>query len=570
MTGINWLNVNRGKGRWLVAAGMALVLAACAGGAVYQEPQARESAVRAHMDFLADDLLEGRDTGSRGYEIAAAYVAAQYTALDLQTYGEDGFYQWMPARVTRLVANSAQMVLEQNGETTEFAFPRAFFTGPSAQETEQSVTAPLVFVGYGLVSDAFDIDDYAGLDVEGKVVVMLAGRPEHLPSEEAAHLSRLKTREAAERGAVGVITVHTPALEAVRPYEISLMYLNTPSMRWVDTEGSVSGDARLRGSAYVHYEAAAPLFNGAAQTLDDILAQAADGGSPQGFVLDGEVSLQRSSTHEELRSPNVIGVIEGSDPVLKDEYIVYTAHLDHLGLARDMTTDDKVFNGLLDNASGVAIMLETARMFAEAKAAGHGPRRSVMFVALTGEEKGLLGADYFAEYPPVPVEQMVANVNLDMPVLLYPFADVVAFGAAHSSLGDVVERAAGLYGIESSPDPMPEQAIFTRSDHYMLVTRGIPAVFLMTGFTSQTPGEDGGEVWGRFFAEHYHRPSDDVAGLTEAFGQIRYDFGALFAQINYAIGADIAASDERPYWLPDSYFGRLYGDHDEENERPRH
>lgn len=558
---------------WLIVIGTTFALTACAGSSPadgYEEPQARESAVRAHTEFLADDLLEGRDTGSRGYDIAAAYVAAQYLALGVQPYGEDNYYQWMPARVARMISNSAAMSLSQNGEVTEFSFPKMFFTGPSIQDAEQMVTAPLVFAGYGLMSDTFGIDDYAGLDVDGKVVVMLAGRPEHLPSEEAAHLSRLKTREAAERGAVGVITLHTPALEAVRPYEMSLMFLNTPSMRWLDNDGNVSGDARLRGSAYVHYEAAAPLFNGAEQSLDEILAQAEAGESPAGFALHGEVTLQRKSSHEELRSPNVIGVIEGSDPVLKDEYIVYTAHLDHLGLARDMTTDDKVFNGLLDNASGVAIMLETARMFAEAKAAGHGPRRSVMFVALTGEEKGLLGADYFAEYPPVPVEQMVANVNLDMPVLLYPFADVVAFGATHSSLGDVVERAAARYDIASSPDPMPEQAIFTRSDHYMLVTRGIPAVFLMTGFTSQTPGEDGGEVWGRFFAEHYHRPSDDVKGLTADFGQIRYDFGALFAQINYAIGAEIAASDERPYWLPDSYFGRLYGEHDDESERPRH
>ncbi|MCC5879544.1 MAG: M28 family peptidase [Idiomarina sp.] len=549
----------------------ATTLGACASSSdnqrSYQEPQAREQAVKAHMKFLADDLLEGRDTGSRGYDISALYVASHFKTLGLTPYGEDGYNQWMPARQTRLVANSASFTLHQNGEDTELAYPRAFFTGPSAIATQQSVTAEMVFVGYGMVSDTFGIDDYAGLDVDGKIVVMVTGRPEHLPSEEAAHLSRLKTELAAERGAVGIITLHTPEREQVRPYETSLMYLNAPSVRWINEAGEVQGHDSIEGSAYIHYDHAAPLFAGAAQSLDDVLATLEQKESPAGFELHGSVTLARESMHQDLQSPNVIGVIEGSDPDLKDEYVVYTAHLDHLGLAQDMSTDNKVFNGLLDNASGVAIMMETAHMFAEAKAQGQGPRRSIMFVALTGEEKGLLGADYFAEHPPVPVEQMVANVNLDMPVLLYPFADVVAFGAAHSSLGDVVERAAGRYGIASSPDPMPEQAIFTRSDHYMLVTRGIPAVFLMTGFTSQDDEEDGGEVWGQFFAEQYHRPTDDIPSLTEAYGEIRYDFGALFAQINFAIGEEIANADERPYWFEDSYFGGLYR---QSEDRKRH
>lgn len=563
------------KGRFLALTLAGVVVATSVGACVsgsgnqqtYVEPQARERAVKAHMKFLADDLLEGRDTGSRGYDIAALYVASHFETLGLKPYGEDGYNQWMPARQTRLVSNSARFTLHHDGEDLELDYPRAFFTGPSADATEQSITAELIFVGYGMVSDTFGIDDYAGLDVDGKIVVMVTGRPEHLPSEEAAHLSRLKNELAAERGAVGVITLHTPEREAVRPYETSLMYLNAPSVRWVNEAGEVQGNSSIEGSAYVHYDHAAPLFADAERSLDEILAELEQKESPAGFALNTSATLSRESTHEDLQSPNVIGVIEGSDPDLKDEYVIYTAHLDHLGLARDMSTDNKVFNGLLDNASGVAIMMETAYMFAQAKAQGNGPRRSIMFVALTGEEKGLLGADYFAEHPPVPVEQMVANVNLDMPVLLYPFADVVAFGATHSSLGGVVERAAGRYGIGSSPDPMPEQAIFTRSDHYMLVTRGIPAVFLMTGFTSQDENEDGGEVWARFFAEQYHRPTDDIPSLTEAYGEIRYDFGALFAQINFAIGEEIANTDERPYWLEDSYFGGLFREGD---DRQRH
>ena len=210
----------------------------------------------------------------------------------------------------------------------------------------------------------------------------------------------------------------------------------------------------------------------------------------------------------------------------------------------------------MDNAAGVSIMLETARLFAQQ---AQRPKRSLLFVAVTGEEKGLLGADYFAHYPTRPIDKLVANVNIDMPVLLYPFADIVAFGANHSSLGATVDTAAAAVGISQSPDPMPEQAIFTRSDHYTLVQKGVPSVFLMTGFTSKDPKQKGGEVWGKFFAKHYHKPTDDKAGLTADFGAIRYDAGATFADINFGITTEVANNPQRPVWLKDSFFGKIFG-----------
>jgi Zn-dependent M28 family amino/carboxypeptidase len=180
-------------------------------------------------------------------------------------------------------------------------------------------------------------------------------------------------------------------------------------------------------------------------------------------------------------------------------------------------------------------------------------------VALTGEEKGLLGADYFAKNPPVAVEKLVANVNLDMPVLLYPFADLIAFGANHSTLGDVVARAAAKEGIKLSADPMPEQAIFTRSDHFRLVQQGVPAVFLMTGFTSKDPAQDGGKIWGSFFAKHYHKPSDDIPSLERDYGPIRYDAGAVFTDINFNIALDVANAQQRPLWRKESFFTGVFG-----------
>ena len=210
--------------------------------------------------------------------------------------------------------------------------------------------------------------------------------------------------------------------------------------------------------------------------------------------------MAKKSRHEEITSPNIVATLEGSDPKLKDEFVVFSAHLDHIGISHHKGEHgehdengeeiDTINNGALDNASGVSIMLETARLLTSQPA----PKRSVLFVVVTGEEKGLLGSSYFAKNPTVPVMQLVANVNLDMPLILYPFADVIAFGSTHSSLGPIVETAANKIDISLSPDPMPEQALFTRSDHYSFVKAGIPSVFLMTGFKSKDPNLDGGQV----------------------------------------------------------------------------
>lgn len=538
-----------------------LMLAGCQStttpSSVAVQPKASAKAIEAHMMFLGDDSLEGRDTGSRGHQIASNYIATQLAALGLEPAGEQGYFQSVPMRKALLVQSSAKMSLTKAGKTTNFDYPKQFFTGPSTLHAKADVTAPLVFVGYGLVSKEFNLDDYANLDVKGKIVVMLSGRPKSLPSEEAAHIQSLKAENAAERGAVGVITLHTPSEEKVRPYANSLMYLTSPRMRWLHKDGKAEGEFEsLTGSAYLHPDAAKVLFEGASRSLDDIFADLAAEKVPAGFELNGSVNLKRESTMEDITSPNVAAVLPGSDPVLKDEYVVVTAHSDHIGFSNDVRSKDKINNGFMDNAAGVSIMLETARLFAQQ---AERPKRSLLFVAVTGEEKGLLGADYFAHYPTRPIDKLVANVNIDMPVLLYPFADIVAFGANHSSLGATVDTAAAAVGITQSPDPMPEQAIFTRSDHYTLVQKGVPSVFLMTGFTSKDPKQKGGEVWGKFFAKHYHKPTDDKAGLTADFGAIRYDAGATFADINYGITTEVANNPQRPVWLKDSFFGKIFG-----------
>ncbi|TRW49326.1 M28 family peptidase [Aliidiomarina halalkaliphila] len=552
------------RGGLIAAALIAFALTACTPQSEPSQqtlPSAQPHGIQAHLEFLADDLLEGRDTGSRGHEIASKYIASQFQLLGLEPAGTDGYFQRITFRSSRLQPEQhPQMNLIINGETQALSYPSQFTSGPSATHTDIDITAELVFAGYGLVSDTFGIDDYAGLNVDGKIVVIVQGRPDFLPSEEAAHLNAQKTANAVERGAVGLITLHTPAREKVRPWRSSMIFVNAPRIRWLDPDGQPHNDfGQLQGSASLHFEAAAPLFENAEQSLEDVFAQMEAGEMPRGFPLPAQAHIKKSSVFDEITSPNVIAVLEGSDPELKHEYVLYTAHSDHTGLARDFSSTSNINNGALDNAAGVAVMLETARIYAQLAEQGQRPKRSIMFAAVTAEERGLLGADYFANYPTVPLESIVANVNLDMPVLLYPFADIVAFGAEHSSLGAVAARAAGRHDTALTPDPMPEQAIFTRSDHYTLVRQGIPAVFLMTGFTSRNEDEDGGEIWARFFAENYHRPGDDIPTLTEMYGGIRYDYGAIFTDINVEIGLDIANEAKRPYWLPDSYFGHIFG-----------
>jgi len=224
---------------------------------------------------------------------------------------------------------------------------------------------------------------------------------------------------------------------------------------------------------------------------------------------------------------------------------VLMAHLDHLGMKTDAKPgEDAIYNGALDNAAGVATMLEAARMFAAQPVR---PKRSVLFIANTAEEKGLLGADYYANHPTVPGQSIVGLVDLDMPLLLYPFTDVTAFGADHSTIGATVSEAGKSMGVAVSPDPMPEEAIFTRSDHYMFVRRGVPAVLLMTGYAN-----GGAEHWRAYLGKTYHSPQDDLAQ------KIDWNAGARYALLNYRIARSMADADRRPMWLQGDYFGDLF------------
>jgi Zn-dependent M28 family amino/carboxypeptidase len=506
------------------------------------------AAIKAHMSFLADDLLEGREAGTRGYDIAANYVAAQYALMHVKPAGDNGSYlQQVPLTAFRSANEGGVSFTGADGKSGALVFGEDYLPSAQARQAETNVTAPLVFVGYGIVAPERGRDDYAGLDVKGKIVVVLNGAPTGLQTEIRAHYSNVNTKrvEAAKHGAIGVLTLPTNASEKNRPFARGIGNYQEWRMTWNDAQGvaNVRG-AGAPGLATLSLKGGAKLFAGAPTSLEQVLTAAeTPDGLVKGFALPTNVTIQLKTEIEKRQSSNVVGLIEGSDPTLKAQTIILSAHLDHLGIhGKDA---DKINNGALDNASGVATMLEVARGFKEAKTK---PKRSIILLAVTAEEKGLIGSDYFANNPTVPKANIAADVNLDMPILLYDFQDVIAFGADRSTIGPAVARAAGRVGIGLSADPLPEEGLFTRSDHYRFVEQGVPSVFLMTGF------KNGGEKGFKdFLATHYHKPNDDLNQ------PINYEAGARFALVNYQIARELADMPARPSWNKGDFFGNLFG-----------
>jgi Zn-dependent M28 family amino/carboxypeptidase len=531
----------------------ALALGGVASAQAPVEPSAvptfTPEAFRAHVAFLADDLLQGRDAGSVGYEIAARYVASRFEALGLRPAGTPaaaggaaGWYQQVPFVTATLADAPARVTI---GDRV-FANGDGVLVRPYAAELAQTVAAGAVFAGYGLDAPAQGFDDYRGLDVRGKWVAILGGYPEGTPSEIGAHLNAEKARMAERRGAIGVITLLTPAELARRPWARRTEAMREPSLAWTRADGAPFSVAPgIRGTATFDTAASRALFAGASRSFDAVAAEAArPGAKPRGFALKTPVRLERQTVGRRITSPNVLAVLPGSDPKLANEYVLLMAHLDHVGvnpakLGAD-GTGDAIYNGAMDNATGTATMLEVARAMA---ASPDRPRRSILFAAVTAEEKGLLGAEYLAKHSVVGNGKVVGVVNLDMPVLLYPFTDVIAFGANHSTLGPIVQRAAAGMNVKLTPDPLPAEGLFTRSDHYKFVREGIPSVFLMTGFEGQ-----GAERFKGFLATHYHQPSDDLKL------PIDWNAGARFAEINFRIAREIANADAAPRWNADSFF----------------
>lgn len=490
--------------------------------------------IRGHVQFLASDELEGRDTGSRGHAIAAQYVASKFAALGLKPGGPGG--SWFLAVPLRRASHAQphQVRLIVGGKARLLDNVDVGLR-PSLTEKQRSIDAGLVFVGHGIVAPQFGIDEYAGLDVKGKIVVVLRGTTSGLPNEVAAHLDLNKDQVAAAKGAIGIAELTTGG-----PGYNPAPGLSRPVLEWVDASGGV-GKAGAIGTVLIFSPTLSrQIFDGSPRSLDQI-ASSAD--RPiRGFPLPGRLALVATSAWQDFSSPEVIARLPGGDPRLAQDYVVLMAHLDHLGVKPVARAgEDAIYNGALDNAAGVATMIEAARTFV---ASGKPPRRSILFIANTGEEPGMLGSDYFVSHPTVPLDRIVAAVNLDMPLLTYDFTDVIAFGADHSTIGKSVADAAREMDVAVSPDPMPQERLFVRSDHYRFVLHGIPSVFLMTGYAN-----GGRAAWARYLTFFYHQPGDDLAQ------PIRWRAGARFAELNYRIARALANAELRPSWFAHDYFG---------------
>jgi hypothetical protein len=511
-------------------------------------PSANIENIRRHVDFLAADELAGRETGSAGYQQAAEYVAEQFSAMGLLPAGSQDYFQQVPFREASWGEREPTFILRGRDSDITFKFGEDFIASPPTVSEDTATAAGLVFVGYGIEAPEFGVNDYAELDLRGKIAVMVSGRPQRLPNEEGAHYSstRSKRETAARHGAVGIAMLNTPEREKRWAFQRSVKHLHEPSLDWLGAD-DIPGDAipGLHPGVMLDMSAARQLFVGAERSLDTVFTEMEHGLLPKGFRLPYSASLTSGAVHKNITSPNVVALLPGSDPQLKDEYVVFSAHLDHIGV----DPDGQINNGAQDNAAGIAVMLETARLFIES---GKAPRRSLLFVAVTGEEKGLLGSDYFAQHPPVPPQSMVANINLDMPMLLYPFKDIIAFGAEHSSLGKTTARAAKRAGLELSPDPMPEQVIFVRSDHYNFVRQGIPAIYLITGRQALSETIDGAAMQREFLQTRYHSPGDI------ADEQLNYPAAQQFTEVNYAIAREVADGKKKPSWKKGDFFGGLF------------
>jgi Zn-dependent M28 family amino/carboxypeptidase len=462
--------------------------------------------------------------------------------------------------ITRMldVENSGVTLHKSDGDVDLKYAKNLIIYADQLRETNQ-VRAEVVFAGYGVHAPELAYSDFDGIDVNGKIVATFTKAPATFPSTERAHFSsgRTKAAELVSRGAVGQITLMSRLLERMDPWENWTPNLGKrPGLSWIDDEGEVADfHPELQGAAMFNRYAAEQLFQGAPITFEEAL-DAADEDRPLSRELDIEVTMRRSSTHERISSANVIGVLRGSDPKLTDEYVVYSTHLDHLGTGSPVDGDD-IYNGFYDNAFGVAMTIEIARALASLPVR---PRRSVMFVAVTAEERGLLGSDYFAHYPTVPKLALVANVNIDMPMMLFPLDTIVGYGSEHSSLEALTAAEAIKEGFTITPDPYPDEVYFIRSDQYSFVRQGIPAVYFAEGIGSSDPSIDGRAVQQAFFDNHYHKPSDDFSQPVD------WDTALRFSRAGARIGFRIAMDDERPSWNEGDFFGEKFGHQAAPNE----
>lgn len=521
-------------------------LAAIAAPLAAHDTTADRAALERDVRILSDDNMEGREAGTRGYAAAAGYVAGRFAALGLVPAGDNGtYFQEVPLTSATDDVDALKLTLTRpDGSTIPVNAMVDYYGGGYFREQQGVIDAPMVFIGHGIDLPEQGRDDFAGVDLTGKFAVRVSGIPGFLNPEEAAHMRSTVKDRMAEHGAIGSVLLWTPIVEKIIPWERSLSGGTDARMTWASPDGVPYQSDGLTAGFVLSPEISRAVLEGEAYDYDAVVAEeVSEAPDFPSFELQTRARLEFATNFETITSNNVVAILPGSDPALADQYIVLTAHLDHEGMKPTPEEgDDEIYNGAMDNATGIALMIEVARLLK-----GHPPRRPVMFVAVTAEEKGLIGSAYNAINPTVPREHIAANLNLDMPIVTYPFTDLNAFGVERSNMFAHVKEAVESAGLTLTPDPDPTQGLFVRSDQYSYIKQGVPAVYLKTGF-----GNGGEEAQAIFRKNHYHQVSDEA-------DLIDFDSLSRFAEVNYAIADAIANMDERPAWLPGDFFGTSFG-----------
>jgi len=495
-----------------------------------------------HVEALASDELQGRDTGSEGHRRAAEYVATKLAETGVQPGAGAGFLQEVPLVTRRLVKERSRVTLVREGKEEPLVLDQDVVLSAHSSPAGP-LEAGLVFVGHGLSIPEASHDDLAGMDLKGKVIVVLYGHPPGVPGNLAAHYgaSSERSKAYARAGVAGVLVVVPPKLMEV-PWERVVEGRSRPVMMLADPALREGADLSLVGS--LHQDAMDKLLEGSGHTFQELVALSEAGKPLPRFALSASVRSEVALETSRLTSVNVVGRLPGSDAKLGAESVVLSAHLDHVGVGAPVD-GDALYNGAMDNATGVAALLEVARHFQEKKVR---PRRTVLFVAVTAEEKGLLGSRFFAERPPEGSGQMVADFNMDMFLPLTPLTHLVAFGQEESSLAGPLKASAARLGVKVMKDPRPEANSFVRSDQYSFIRQGVPALAFRFGYRKGSPQEKLHLDWRK---QRYHAPSDDLSQPMDREAAVR--FVRLLADLTRRV----ADAPQRPRWNKDSFFRRF-------------
>jgi hypothetical protein len=519
----------------------------------------------AHIEYLANDKLEGRAIGTPGFEKAVAYVQSEFGRLKLKPAGTSGYLQPVKFESRTLMPEQSSLALVRDGEVEGLAL------GQDANIAVRpglvpSVEAPLVFVGYGMSVPEAKYDDLAGVNVRGRIAVYVSSpgpaqmtdnmRSHYSSSAErwamlkkagavgsaAIAIARAPAATGAARGAAGDTAAGGAARGAAgagggrgagTPQPV--ISLADPNLQ--DSEGQkIAINITRRG--------AENFFAGSGHTWEELDALARENRPLPRFPLAPTLRATATVKRDTLEAPNLVGIFPGSDARLKDEYVILSAHLDHLGVRRG-GAGDTINNGAMDDASGIASLLEVARLL---NGSGTRPKRSIIFLAVCAEEQGELGSRYFIGHPTVPARRIVADINMDMYLPLYALKVLEVQGLTESTLGEQVRAAAKAEGVEVQTDREPEQNRFIRSDQYSFIREGIPSLAFKFGYEFGSPEEKTRREW---VNTKYHRPSDDLEQTVDK------DAAALFNRVMLGLILRVADDAARPKWNDDSFFGRF-------------